>query len=191
MPKPSKKGHLFIISAPSGTGKSTLIQKLLSSDKSGKYYLSVSHTTRPVRPGEVDGVHYFFTDVDNFLRLIESNEFLEYAEVFGNYYGTSKRIIKEKLEQGINIILDIDWQGARNVRKEFPEAISIFILPPSIEELKQRLLNRQTDSLDVIERRMAKAESEMSHRDEYNYQILNDNLERAFDEFVALLEKHN
>ncbi|RIY33803.1 guanylate kinase [Psittacicella gerlachiana] len=185
-----KKGHLFIISAPSGAGKSTLITKLLKSNLASKYYLSISHTTRPVRPGEQHGVHYFFTNIENFENLIQNDEFLEYAEVFGNYYGTSKRIIREKLEQGINIILDIDWQGARNVRKQFPEAISIFILPPSIEELKQRLLNRQTDSLDVIERRMAKAENEMAHKHEYDYEILNDDLDHAYAQFVQLLESY-
>lgn len=188
MTEQARKGHLFIISAPSGTGKSTLIQKLLSSELKDRYYLSISHTTRPVRPGEQDGVHYYFTDIDSFEKLIKQDEFLEYAEVFGNFYGTSKKIIKDKLKQGINIILDIDWQGARNVRKEFPEAISVFILPPSIEELKQRLLNRQTDSLDVIERRMAKAESEMSHKGEYDHHILNDDLEHAYTQFINYLE---
>ncbi|RIY32527.1 guanylate kinase [Psittacicella melopsittaci] len=190
MTEKNKKGHLFIISAPSGAGKSTLITKLLNSNLGKKYYLSISHTTRPVRPGEQHGVHYYFTTLDNFENLITQDEFLEYAEVFGNYYGTSKRIIREKLDQGINILLDIDWQGARNVRKQFPEAISIFILPPSIEELKQRLLNRKTDSLDVIERRMAKAENEMAHHSEYDYEILNDNLEHAYEQFIKILESY-
>ncbi|RIY33783.1 guanylate kinase [Psittacicella hinzii] len=188
MTEQTKKGRLFIISAPSGAGKSTLINKLLNSSFKSKYYLSISHTTRPVRPGEVHGVHYYFTNIENFEHLIQQDEFLEYAEVFGNYYGTSKRIIREKLDQGINILLDIDWQGARNVRKQFPEAISIFILPPSLEELQKRLLNRQTDSLDVIARRMEKAENEMAHKDEYNYEILNDDLDHAFKQFVDILE---
>lgn len=184
----NKPGNLFIISAPSGTGKSTLIQMLFDSELKEKYYMSISHTTRPKRPGEKEAVHYFYIDEATFKELIKNDEFLEYAEVFGNFYGTSKRIINKKLAEGTNIILDIDWQGARNVRKEFPQAHSIFVVPPSIAELKQRLLMRQTDALDVIERRMNKAESELSHRDEYEYHIVNDDLSHAYEQFVHILE---
>lgn len=188
MDQQDKKGQLFIISAPSGTGKSTIIQRFLKNFHEAQFYMSISHTTRPVRPGEEDGVHYFFVDIDCFQELLEKDEFLEYAEVFGNFYGTSKRIIAEKLAQGVNIILDIDWQGARNVRKAFPEANSIFLLPPSIDELKQRLLMRNTDSLDVIDRRMSKAMSEISHQNEYDHIIVNDQLDVAYNEFVDYIK---
>lgn len=181
------RGQLFIVSAPSGTGKSTIIQRFLKEPRDEEFYMSISHTTRPVRPFEEHGVHYYFVSIDEFQELLKTDEFLEYAEVFGNYYGTSKRIISEKLANGVHIILDIDWQGARNVRKQFPQAHSIFLLPPSIDELKQRLLMRNTDSLDVIERRMSKAMSELSHRDEYDIQIVNDDLDTAYKQFVEYL----
>ncbi|MDP5035346.1 MAG: guanylate kinase, partial [Alishewanella sp.] len=158
-------GNLFIISAPSGTGKSSLIQALLQ--RHADMQLSVSHTTRAPRAGEQDGVHYHFTTVDDFKARIENNEFLEWAEVFGNYYGTSRAAIERQLAQGIDVFLDIDWQGARQIREQAAGTIGIFILPPSLTELQQRLTNRATDSAEVIAGRMAKAQNEMSHADEY------------------------
>lgn len=154
-----------------------------------KFYTSISHTTRPKRPGEQEGVHYFYVSEEKFKELIAADEFLEHAEVFGNFYGTSKRIIQEKLNEGYDILLDIDWQGARNVRRAFPQAFSVFVLPPSITELKQRLLMRNTDSLDVIERRMAKAEAELSHQTEYDLLLVNDDLEKATEELIAFIHK--
>lgn len=170
-------GNLFIISAPSGAGKSTLIQALLK--KHADMQLSVSHTTRAPRAGEQDGVHYHFTTVDDFKARIANNEFLEWAEVFGNYYGTSRQAIAQQLSQGIDVFLDIDWQGARQIRAQEAGTVGIFILPPSLTALAQRLNQRGTDSAEVIAGRMAKAQSEMSHANEYDYLIINDVLDDA------------
>lgn len=178
-------GNLFIISAPSGAGKSTLIQGLLRQHPDMQ--LSVSHTTRAPRQGEQDGVHYHFTSVDDFKTRIANNEFLEWAEVFGNYYGTSRNAIYQQLSQGIDVFLDIDWQGARQIRAQEAGTIGIFILPPSLSELAQRLNNRGTDSAEVIAGRMAKAQSEMSHANEYDYLIINDNLALAQQQLAAIV----
>ena len=178
-------GNLFIISAPSGAGKSSLIQALLKNHSDMQ--VSVSHTTRAPRPGEQDGVHYHFISVEQFKALIAQNEFLEWAEVFGNYYGTSKSTIRTSLSQGIDVFLDIDWQGARQIRQQAPSAKGIFILPPSLAELEQRLNNRGQDSSEVIAKRMAQAHSEMSHADEYEYLIINDNFETALAEFERIV----
>ncbi len=166
------RGNLFIISAPSGAGKSTLIQALLK--RHADMQLSVSHTTRAPRAGEQDGVHYHFTSVADFHARIANNGFLECAEVFGNYYGTSRHAIYQQLSRGIDVFLDIDWQGARQIREQEAATIGIFILPPSLAELEQRLNQRGTDSAEVIAGRMAKAQNEMSHADEYDYLIIND-----------------
>lgn len=149
--------------------------------------VSVSHTTRQPRPGEVDGVHYNFTSVSQFKQLIADNEFLEWAEVFGNYYGTSRSAIVANLRQGIDVFLDIDWQGARQIRQQAPGTLGIFILPPSLTELQQRLENRGQDSESVIAKRMAQAQSEMSHADEYEYLIINDNFNTALAEFEHIV----
>lgn len=178
-------GNLFILSAPSGAGKSSLINALL-----GKYAdmkLSVSHTTRAPRAGEVDGVHYHFVTVDQFKSLIADDAFLEWAEVFGNYYGTSKRAIADQLAQGIDVFLDIDWQGARQIRPQVPGVISIFILPPNVPELERRLNQRGTDSAEVIAKRMQQARSEMSHADEYDYLLINDQFQLCFDDFCHVV----
>lgn len=172
-------GTLYILSAPSGAGKSSLINKLLSEERSWNVQVSISHTTRAPRVGEKDGVHYHFVDVDNFKSLIKENAFFEWAEVFGNYYGTSRITIEQALQQGIDIFLDIDWQGAQQVRKMMPEAVGIFILPPDRNELEARLNKRGQDSSDIITKRMAQAKSEMSHYTEYEYLIINDNFELA------------
>lgn len=178
-------GNLFIISAPSGAGKSTLIQALLK--KHADMQLSVSHTTRAPRAGEQDGVHYHFTTVEDFKARIANNEFFEWAEVFGNYYGTSRQAIYQQLSQGIDVFLDIDWQGAQQIRAQEAGTIGIFILPPSLAELAQRLNQRGTDSAEVIAGRMAKAQSEMSHANEYNYLIINDQLDDALNQMERIV----
>ena len=178
-------GNLFIVSAPSGAGKSSLIQALLK--RHSDMQVSVSHTTRAPRPGEQDGVHYHFISVDEFKALIAQDEFFEWAEVFGNYYGTSKSTIRDSLSRGIDVFLDIDWQGARQIKAQEGSAKGIFILPPSLTELEQRLNKRGQDSSDVIAKRMAQAHSEMSHADEYEYLIINDNFDSALTEFERIV----
>lgn len=180
-------GHLYIISAPSGAGKSSLINALLSDLPRSEVQLSVSHTTRNPRLAEQDGVHYYFTNHEEFKRLIEQGHFLEWAEVFGNYYGTSLPMIERSLEQGIDVFLDIDWQGARQIREKVANVKTIFILPPSKAELEKRLIGRGQDSAETIAKRMAEAVSEMSHYDEFDYVIINDNFEQALAELKAIL----
>ncbi|SHO58385.1 guanylate kinase [Vibrio quintilis] len=181
------RGTLYIISAPSGAGKSSLINALLEQNPTYAMKVSVSHTTRDPRPGEQDGIHYHFVAKTHFEALIKKNEFLEFAEVFGNYYGTSRVWIEENLEKGIDIFLDIDWQGARQIRQQMPDAKSIFILPPSRSELERRLNARGQDSDAVIADRMSKAQSETSHYDEYDYLIINDDFDVALMDFKAIL----
>ncbi|TNG91688.1 guanylate kinase [Pasteurellaceae bacterium USgator11] len=182
-----QKGHLYIVSAPSGAGKSSLISALLQQLPPGKARVSVSHTTRQARPGEQHGTHYYFSGVDEFENLIAQGLFLEYANVFGNYYGTSIPMIEQNLAQGIDVFLDIDWQGAQQVRSKMPDCKSIFILPPSLQELERRLVGRGQDSAAVIAERMAKAISEMEHYHEYDYLIINDNFEDSVEEIKAIL----
>lgn len=174
-------GNLFILSAPSGAGKSSLINALLS--QHSDMQLSVSHTTRAPRAGEIDGVHYHFVNVDTFKSLIAKNEFLEWAEVFGNYYGTSKTAIADELAKGRDVFLDIDWQGARQIRELVTSVQSIFILPPSVEELERRLNQRGQDSAEVINKRMQQAKSEMSHVTEYDYVLVNDDFQQCLSDF--------
>ncbi|WP_386687740.1 guanylate kinase [Lonepinella sp. MS14437] len=182
------QGNLYILSAPSGAGKSSLIAALLEQDQQKKMMVSVSHTTRQPRPREIDGVHYYFVSVSEFESLIEQGVFLEYAKVFGgNYYGTSLPAIEKNLAQGIDVFLDIDWQGARQIRQKVRSVKSIFILPPSLEELERRLIGREQDSKDVIAQRMAKAMDEISHYDEYDYVIINDNFEQALMDLKSIL----
>lgn len=178
-------GTLYIISAPSGAGKTSLLRDLVNISK--EVVVSVSHTTRTKREGEVDGVHYHFLDVDTFNAMAEKGEFLEHAQVFDNYYGTSQSRIEELLSTGIDVILEIDWQGADQVRKLMPDNISIFILPPSKKELRSRLSNRGTDSEEIIDRRMRDAENEMSHYGEFDYLIVNDDFNMALEELAAIL----
>lgn len=183
------QGNLYILSAPSGAGKSSLISALLASDSSTQKMVSVSHTTRTPRPGEVEGVHYYFVSKEEFESLIEQDLFLEYAKVFGgNYYGTSLPAIEENLAKGIDVFLDIDWQGAQQIRKKVPSVKSIFILPPSLPELERRLIGRGQDSEEVISERMSKAISEISHYDEYDYVIVNDDFEKALKDLQSILQ---
>ena len=179
------RGNLFILSAPSGAGKSSLINALLKKHTDMK--VSVSHTTRSPRPGEENGVHYHFVSTDEFKALIEKNDFFEWAQVFDNYYGTSKQAIESQLDAGIDVFLDIDWQGAQQVRKIMPSVQTIFILPPSKKELEQRLNNRGQDSADVIAGRMAQAQSETSHYNEYDFVIVNDDFESALADIEIIV----
>ncbi len=178
-------GTLYILSAPSGAGKTSLLKALRERD--GELHVSVSHTTRAMRPGEEDGVHYHFVDQTAFLTKVEAGDFLEHAEVFGNYYGTDEATVRSQLEAGQDVVLEIDWQGAQQVRKRFPDAVSIFILPPSPEALHERLSNRGQDSEEVIQGRMREAQSEMSHFAEFDYLVINDKFERALDELAAIV----
>lgn len=181
------KGTLYIVSAPSGAGKSSLINALLETNPTYDMKVSVSHTTRGMRPGEENGVHYNFVSVEEFTDLVEQGAFLEHAEVFSNYYGTSRPWIEQQLHNGIDVFLDIDWQGARQIRKLMPAAKSLFILPPSKEELERRLNTRGQDSEAVIARRMEEARSEISHYNEYDYVIINDDFDVALIDFKAII----
>jgi len=177
-------GTLYIVSAPSGAGKTSLVKALL--DALPDIRLSVSHTTRAMRPGETDGVNYHFVDCATFTNLLEHGDFLEHAEVFGNYYGTSQAALERTLAEGHDLILEIDWQGAQQVRRKLPQAQSIFILPPSQAALRQRLDNRGQDSAEIIERRMREAVSEMSHYVEYDYLIINDDFAKALEDLKSI-----
>ena len=180
------KGTLYIISAPSGAGKTSLVKELVSTY--AYIAVSVSHTTRPIRPGEQDGVDYHFTNRENFLSMVEEGAFLEHAQVFDNYYGTSQQHVEEQLSRGLDVILEIDWQGARQIRKLYQEAQSIFILPPSLPALKQRLQKRGQDDETVIARRMRDAVNEMSHYAEFDYLIINDDFNTALDELGSIFK---
>ncbi len=171
---------LFIVSAPSGAGKTSLLRALLERDP--QLRLSVSHTTRPMRPGERDGVDYHFVDVDTFQKLVAEGAFIEHAQVFDNYYGTAEQAVRDQLAAGHDVVVEIDWQGARQVRARFPDAVSIFIAPPSIEALRERLGARGQDSEEVIARRMRDARAELSHYPEYDYLVINDDFDTALEQ---------
>jgi guanylate kinase len=180
----TSSGTLYIVSAPSGAGKTSLIKALLEAQP--QIRVSVSHTTRSMRPGEVDGVNYHFVQREQFIEMLEQDEFLEHAEVFSNLYGTSQQRIEATLKQGFDLILEIDWQGAQQVRRLMPLAKSIFILPPTPEALRQRLNNRGQDSEAIIDERMREAVSEMSHYVEYDYLVINDDFTSALDDLKAV-----
>lgn len=185
-------GNLFILAAPSGAGKSSLIKALLEKHLSTDAHnnamqVSVSHTTRISRPGEIDGIDYHFVDRAEFESLIEQGAFFEHAEVFGNYYGTSKIVIEQTLRQGVDVFLDIDWQGARQVKAQIPDTATIFVAPPSKEELKRRLTERGQDTPEIIEQRMAKAVSEISHYHEFDFIVVNDNFTAALTELDSIV----
>ena len=183
--KPFMSGTLIIVTAPSGAGKTTLVSGVLERDPQVR--LSVSYTTRPPRPGETEGEHYHFVDVDAFRRLRDEGEFLEWAEVHDNYYGTSRHWLHEQLGRGGDILLEIDWQGAQQVRRVFPDAVSVFVLPPSLEALEARLRGRGTDSEEVIARRLLGARGEMRHVGDFDYVILNNELSHAIEDLAAIV----
>jgi guanylate kinase len=178
------KGQLYIVSAPSGAGKTSLVSRLLNALENVS--VSVSHTTRSPRPGEEHGKHYYFTEETEFLSMVKTRDFLEHAKVFDNYYGTSQSKVEEMLAQGIDVILEIDWQGAKQIRERLPGALSIFILPPSKEALESRLRNRQQDSEEIIQRRMQDAVSEMSHCHEFDFIIINDDFDKALFDLISI-----
>ena len=178
-------GILFIISAPSGAGKTSLVAELLNNMSNIK--ASISHTTRDRRPGEVDAVNYHFTSREQFMEMIGQSAFLEHAEVFGNFYGTSQQWVADTLASGEDVILEIDWQGAAQVRKLFPESTSIFILPPSKQALRERLHKRAQDDAEVIEKRVAAATEEMSHYVEADFLVVNDDFDTALQEMISIV----
>ena len=178
--------NIFIIAAPSGCGKTSLVKSLI--EDSNNLSVSVSHTTRKMRKGEIDGKNYHFVSKETFDKMISNKEFVEYAEVFGNMYGTTKKNIKEKLDRNIDIILEIDWQGARQVRKNITDAVSIFILPPSKQALYERLINRGQDDEVTISKRMENSEKEMSHFNEFDYLIINDQFDSALSNLKAIID---
>ncbi len=181
-------GTLYIISAASGTGKTSLVKALL--EKSENIGVSVSHTTRQPRPGEENGVAYHFVEKSVFQEMIEQAAFLEHAEVFGNFYGTSQAAVQDLLNAGQDVILEIDWQGAQQVRRLMPDAVGIFILPPSREALLSRLQNRGQDDDSIIQGRMSQAVSEMSHYHEFDYLVVNDDFDLALHQLKAIVESH-
>lgn len=180
----TNKGRLIVFSAPSGCGKGTMIAEIL---KDKNFYCSISATTRNPREGEIDGVNYYFLKKEDFEKKIENNEFLEYACYCDNYYGTLVSEVENKLDEGINVILEIEVQGAMKIRQIRPDALFIFISPPSVEELRRRLRKRGTESEDIIEKRVAQAEKELSFVSEYDYNIVNDALEDAISDFFAVI----
>jgi guanylate kinase len=179
------KPRLFVIAAPSGGGKTSLIAALLKRDD--RVSLSVSHTTRPPRPGEIDAVHYHFVDEPAFLKQVEKGAFLEHARVFDHWYGTSRDSVQEILDSGHDVLLDIDWQGARQIKQNFPDCCTIFILPPSLETLRTRLSRRAQDSEEVIDRRMRAARAELSHGGEFDFLIVNDDFDRALADLHSIV----
>jgi guanylate kinase len=179
------QGKLYIISAPSGAGKTSLVKQLLQEVEN--LTVSISHTTRPMRSGEVHGSDYFFVSVETFKSMIEHKDFLEYAQVFDNFYGTSKQAVEDNLNNGRDVILEIDWQGAQQIRDILPQCLSIFILPPSLGVLQQRLRNRGQDSEEIIARRMADAVTEISHHHEFDYLVVNDDFQQALTELKSII----
>lgn len=179
------KGNIFVVTAPSGAGKTSLVRALLEADK--QVQLSISYTTRAPRPGETNGKDYHFVDEKSFLEMLGRGDFLESAEVYGNRYGTSQPWIESVIGSGADILLEIDWQGAAQVRRIFPEAIGIFILPPSLEALTERLQGRGTDNAEVIARRLAAARDDIGHVEEFDYVIINDDFNTALQELLTVV----
>lgn len=184
--QPVSSGSLFLVVAPSGAGKSSLVNALLQQEPTIK--LSISYTTRPPRPGEQNGREYFFTSVEDFGARRKADEFLEWAEVFGNYYGTSRIQIAEQMTAGTDVLLEIDWQGAQQIKKQFPQAVGIFILPPSIDALEERLKKRGQDEPHVIMRRILAAGGEIAHASEFEYVIINQEFTAALSELSAIVK---
>jgi guanylate kinase len=181
----SESGNLYVISAPSGTGKTTLVKTLI--DSLPNITVSISHTTRPIRPAETEGINYYFIEKPTFQQMIEHDDFLEHATVFNNLYGTSRSWVENTLKRGIDVILEIDWQGARQIQQLCPDCISIFILPPSLAALSQRLMQRNQDNSDTIRKRLADAQDTVSHTNEYDYIVLNDYFENALNDLKTII----
>ena len=177
--------NLFIIAAPSGCGKTSLVEALIKKTKN--LCVSVSHTTRPPRPDEVNGINYYFVSINEFEEMIKNNAFVEHATVFDNHYGSSTKLIREKLDEGVDVILEIDWQGARQVKENMPNAISIFILPPSNEALLGRLQQRAQDNVETINKRMSDAQNQMQHFNEFDYLIINDDFNSALNDLNLII----
>lgn len=186
MSQNSDQGTLYVISAPSGAGKTSLVAEMLRQD--GKLGVSVSHTTRPMRTGEQNGVNYHFVSRDEFEAMIRRDEFLEHADVFGNYYGTSQVWVKQTLATGRDVILEIDWQGAQQVRRLIADCVGIFIVPPSPEVLRDRLTGRGTDAPEVVARRLREASEECSHAVEFDYLVVNDDFQVALADLLAIVQ---
>lgn len=178
---------LYVIAAPSGGGKTSLIAALLERDPNVR--LSVSYTTRPPRPGEEDGTHYHFVEKDEFRKLVREDALLEYAEVYGHHYGTGRAAVEAELEAGHDVLLDIDWQGAQQIRSTFPASCTIFVLPPSLEELRRRLERRGQDDREVIDKRMAEARSEIAHWREFDFIVVNDDFDEALADLHAVIHE--
>jgi guanylate kinase len=189
VPPPStRRGKLFVIAAPSGAGKTSLVKALL--ERMSQLHVSISHTTRNKRPTEAAGREYYFVSVPEFERLVDRGEFLEHARVFDNYYGTAREPVEAQLAKGHDVVLEIDWQGAQQVRKAMPECQTIFILPPSRRALEERLRNRATDSNEVIERRLRDAVGDMTHWREFDYVVVNDHFENAVGDLIRIVSGH-
>jgi len=182
------KGTLFMVSAPSGAGKTSLLKELLGHDD--MLHVSVSYTTRSMRPGEKEGKDYHFVNHEKFLRKVEDGSFLEHARVFDNYYGTDRKEVSEQLDQGFDVVLEIDWQGAQQIRSQMPDTLSIFILPPSEETLRHRLEGRGQDDEGVINKRMSAARNEISHYLEYDYLVVNDDFDQALQELKSIVQSN-
>lgn len=179
-------GSLFIVAAPSGAGKTSIVKELVKN--LDKVETSISHTTREKRPLETDGVDYFFISEQEFCKMIKNGDFVEYAHVFNNYYGTSVAQIDARLKTGIDVVLDIDWQGAQQIKRLFPSSVGVFIVPPSLAALQERLHLRAQDDVEVIKRRMQQAQSEMSHYVEFDYLIVNDDFSKAVSQLIAIVK---
>ena len=177
--------NLFIIAAPSGCGKTSLVEALIKKTKN--LFVSVSYTTRPPRPDEINGINYYFISINEFEEMIKNNAFVEHATVFDNHYGSSTKLIREKLDEGIDVILEIDWQGARQVKENMPNAISIFILPPSNEALLGRLKQRAQDDDETINKRMSDAQNQMQHFNEFDYLVINDDFNSALNDLNLII----
>ena len=179
------QGNLYVIAAPSGTGKTTLVTALAES--STKITVSISHTTRPKRPNEMHGINYYFIDTNEFEKMIGEHQFLEHAVIFDHYYGTSKLMVEETLAQGIDVILEIDWQGHQQIQHLFPLAIGIFILPPSMTDLRERLTKRNQDNPDIIQKRLTDVKEAISHINEFEYVVINDDFTTALDDLKTII----
>jgi guanylate kinase len=178
-------GNLYVIAAPSGTGKTSLVKEV--SNTIANISVSISHTTRPKRPNEEDGVNYFFIEKSQFMQMVERGEFLEHADVFNHCYGTSKQWVETVMSKGIDVILEIDWQGHQQIKKLFPTSISIFLLPPSLADLRDRLLKRNQDNAAIIEQRLADVRDTVSHVDEFDYLVMNDDFDRAVSDLSMII----